>query len=425
MAAAAGALGAWLNLVGPASTAITKIVSLSSQLPAVSNFWQGADPSGDSGVVVTVGVGMYEGGDQNNFGGSGLKVSGFTSQGTFTGNGQFPHMDQGVAKGLNLGSASSPEAWQLTLTVGGSDAVCVQYVELAWQGTITSGFDGTWGRDCGQDWYYSQSTWGQIDGVPYRPDCFWFAEGKGAKHPLQEMWVDMEKMVAGAPVVGSNSSTETYCNDQAMKFSSTKGDGTKNPVVPDGLTQDKQGSGPAPGVVAPWESTSAATPTASPPPDKRGEAHHPHLPPGKRALSSTGTSAGVHNVSPVSTVSAKATETGSYRSSNGTSSGPERVLVISDIEAHSAEDLCASDYARGPDFVSQYEKKFCDMATRTIYPLCDGSVQTDCFDVDQAGKTLRKRGGAEDGTTKGYKNVHNWSSNDVHSSRSVSGPGTK
>ena len=79
MAAAGGAIGAWLNLVGPASTAVTKLVSISSQLPAVSNWWAGADPPGESGVIVTVGIGMYEGGDQDNFGGDGLKFSGFTS----------------------------------------------------------------------------------------------------------------------------------------------------------------------------------------------------------------------------------------------------------------------------------------------------------------------------------------------------------
>jgi len=170
--AAAGTVGAWLNLVGPASTAVTKIVELSSQIPAVSNWWSGADPSGASGVIVTVGIGMFEGGDQDDFGGDGLKVSDFTSQGTFTGNGRFDHMEQGVAKGLSLGGANSPEAWQLTITAGGSNAVCVQYVELGWEGTLTSGFDGTWGRDCDQDWYYSQSTCGVIDGIPYRPDCF-------------------------------------------------------------------------------------------------------------------------------------------------------------------------------------------------------------------------------------------------------------
>jgi hypothetical protein len=288
---------------------------------------------------------MFEGGDQDDFGGDGLKVSGFTSQGTFTGNGQFGHMEQGVAKGLSLGGANSPEAWQLTITAGGSNAVCVQYVELGWQGTLTSGFDGTWGRDCNQDWYYSQSTWGVIDGTPYRPDCFWFDSGSGAKHPLQEMWVDMEKMVAGAPVTGSNSSTQTYCNDQAMKFSSKTGDGTKNPSVPNGLTQDKQGSGPAPGIAAPGSSQ----------PQKRGEPQHPHLPPGKRDLPNAGTPAKVDNPSPVSHISTIAKETGSYKSSDGKSSASEQVLIISDIESHSAEDLCRSEFFRGPDFVSHYE----------------------------------------------------------------------
>ena len=83
------------------------------------------------------------------------------------------------------------------------------------------------------------------------------------------MWVGMEKMVAGAPVAGSNSSTQTYCNDQAMKFSSTKGDGAKDPAVPDGLTQDKQGNGPGPGVAAPPSAAPTAAPTGSPPQQKR------------------------------------------------------------------------------------------------------------------------------------------------------------
>ena len=72
-----------------------------------------------------------------------------------------------------------------------------------------------------------------------------------------------------------------------------------------------------------------------------------------------------------------ATETGSYIASNGASSAPEQVLVISDIEAHSAEDLCASDLSRGPDFVSQYGKKFCNMTTkRRIRCVTDQSKRT-------------------------------------------------
>ena len=411
----AGAIGAWLNLVGPASTAVTKIVELSSNILAVANFFSGADPSGVSGVVVNVGIGMFEGGDQDNFGGDGLKVSGFTSQGTYTADGKFDHMSQGTMSGLGLGKQTSPQVWQLTIAAGGTDAVCVQYVELAWQGTLTAGFDGTWGRDRNQDWYYSQSTWGTVDGFPYRPDCFWFDSGKDSKHPLQEMWVDMEKLVSGATVTGSNSSTQTYCNDQVMKFSSTANDDKKSPSVPDGLSQEKEGSGPAPGLVAPDNSQSK-------PQQKRRQPHHPHLPQEKRDSAIQAPESGVNSPLGAGSVTPVTTESGSFRSADGKTSAKEEVLVVSDIEAHSAESLCNSDRSRGPDFVSHHEKTFCDMKTKTTHPLCEGSAQTDCFALDSVEKKIRKRGaaGTQDARVhRSYKKVTEWTGKDTSSADSA------
>ena len=415
LATGAGAIGAWLNLVGPASTAVTKIIELSSNIPAVANFFSGADPSGVSGVVVNVGIGMFEGGDQDNFGGDGLKVSGFTSQGTYTADGKFQHMSQGTTSGLSLGKSTSPQVWQLTIAAGGTDAVCVQYVELAWQGTLTSGFDGTWGRDCNQDWYYSQSTWGTVDGFPYRPDCFWFDSGSNSKHPLQEMWVDMEKLVSGAPVTGSNSSAQTYCNDQVMKFSSTTNDDKKSPSVPDGLSQDKEGSGPAPGL--------AALDNSQPKPQrKRGQPHHPHLPGEKRDSAIQVAASGVDRPLHAESASPVTTESGSFKSADGKTSAKEDVLVVSDIEAHSAEDLCGSSRSRGPDFVSHHEKKFCDMKTKTTHPLCEGSAQTDCFALDHVEKKIRRRGAAgtqDEGVHRSYKKVTAWTSKDTSTADSA------
>ena len=411
----AGAIGAWLNLVGPASTAVTKIVELSSSIPAVANFFSGADPSGVSGVVINVGIGMFEGGDQDNFGGDGLKVSGFTSQGTYTADSKFSHMSQGTTSGLSLGKPTSPQVWQLTIAAGGTDAVCVQYVELAWQGTLTSGFDGSWGRDCNQDWYYSQSTWGTVDGFPYRPDCFWFDSGSNSKHPLQEMWVDMEKLVSGAPVTGSNSSAQTYCNDQVMKFSSTTNDDKKSPSVPDGLSQDKEGSGPAPGLAAPDNSQSKTQ-------RERGQPHHPHLSREKRDSAIQVTASGVNNPLNAESTTPVTTESGSFKSADGKLSAKEEVLVVSDIEAHSAEDLCGSDRSRGPDFVSHYEKKFCDMKTKTTHPLCEGSVLTDCFALDHVEKKIRKRGAAgtqDERVHRSYKKVTEWAKEDTGSTDSA------
>lgn len=54
----------------------------------------------------------------------------------------------GVALDASLSEIGNVQAWQLTLSSSGADAVCVQYVELAWMDTPTSGFDvtGLWPR---------------------------------------------------------------------------------------------------------------------------------------------------------------------------------------------------------------------------------------------------------------------------------------
>ena len=249
MAAAAAVIGSYIALVGPLTTAITQVLDLSKSIPGIAN--TGISNSGSN--QINVGIGFYEGGDQDNFGGDGLKLSGFTQQGTYIGQGTMPHMDQGKTYGIALDSYDSDvgdvQAWQLTIAAGGSNAVCVQYVELAWEGTMTSGFDGTWGQMCGQDWYYSTATWGFTqDGRPYRPACFWLDAPDGhhkKSHPAQEVWANMESFLSGASVQGNNGTTDTYCSTDIVKFSATDNGDSKNPSVPAGLNSDNPGSGPA------------------------------------------------------------------------------------------------------------------------------------------------------------------------------------
>lgn len=45
-------------------------------------------------------------------------------------------------------------------------------------------------------------------------------------------------------------------------------------------------------------------------------------------------------------------------------------LVASAHEQHSAREVCGSGTSRGPDFVSLKEGFFCDMETKTLWPLC-------------------------------------------------------
>lgn len=52
----------------------------------------------------------------------------------------------------------------------------------------------------------------------------------------------------------------------------------------------------------------------------------------------------------------------------------ENVLVVDDLPEHTAEALCASETSSGPDFVNVASVGgggFCDMKTKTLYPLCE------------------------------------------------------
>lgn len=56
-------------------------------------------------------------------------------------------------------------------------------------------------------------------------------------------------------------------------------------------------------------------------------------------------------------------------------------LVVSNIDSHSAQELCESDTSSGPDFVSTSEGLFCDMSEKQLWPLCSGVVTASCFDT--------------------------------------------
>ena len=382
MAAVPAIIGSYIALVGPLTTAITQIIDLSKSLPNIAN-----DVPKSASNQINVGVGMYEGGDQDNFGGDGLKISGFTQQGTYIGKGKMPHMDQGQTYGITLDTGDSDvgdvQAWQLTIASGGSDAVCVQYVELAWQGTMASGFDGTWGQMCGQDWYYSMATWGFTeDGKPYRPACWWLDAPDGhhkKSHPAQEVWANMESFLSGASVQGDNGTTDTYCNTDILKFSATDNGDSKSPSVPAGLNSDNPGSGPA------------------------------KLRRGRRVPSSSLASY------PTATVSGNpsfptsvANETTVFLSSKGNLTQ----MVVSEIETHSAKELCDHPRSRGPDFVSSVENIYCDMTAKRSYPLCRDEQTKTCFSLDKKGKRMSRRDdttGQTDALHRDYHAVQYWS----------------
>lgn len=78
-------------------------------------------------------------------------------------------------------------------------------------------------------------------------------------------------------------------------------------------------------------------------------------------------------------------------------------IISSPDPSHSAVKLCESDTSYGPDFVSLSEGIFCDMATKTHWPLCTKSVADNCYEWDS--HTLINGAGQ---TVKDYTNVQEW-----------------
>lgn len=108
------------------------------------------------------------------------------------------------------------------------------------------------------------------------------------------------------------------------------------------------------------------------------------------------------------------------RQNNRVCFADHQVVVVSEHEEHTASELCKSDSAAGPDFVSTKEGLLCDMCSGELWPLCSAAVPTGCFDVDL--KAMKANNGtitqiglhARDTTTgrdipeKEYKNVLHW-----------------
>ncbi|KAF2664830.1 hypothetical protein BT63DRAFT_459443 [Microthyrium microscopicum] len=86
------------------------------------------------------------------------------------------------------------------------------------------------------------------------------------------------------------------------------------------------------------------------------------------------------NIDPELLTPARKRRNAALPSFNVTSSS-HRNLVHSHHAGHSAVELCLSKTSVSPDFVSHAEGKFCDMATKIIWPLCLGQTVVGCFNA--------------------------------------------
>lgn len=92
----------------------------------------------------------------------------------------------------------------------------------------------------------------------------------------------------------------------------------------------------------------------------------------------------------------------------------KQYLIVSNRASQPAKDLCENPRSWGPDFVG-YDG-FCDMATKTLSPLCSTADVDGCVDVDETGAeggakikrrtTVARR--SVNSVHKSYKTVAKW-----------------
>lgn len=87
-------------------------------------------------------------------------------------------------------------------------------------------------------------------------------------------------------------------------------------------------------------------------------------------------------------------------------------LIITPLPHQDVVLLCKDKFSAGPDFVSLVNKIFCDMDNKRAYPLCTGSDEEICFDLEI--KALRPAPASsryrrdEVLPEKAYDNIVNW-----------------
>lgn len=337
---AAAAASVAIDVIGVVSGALGIFQFAQDQMPSHKD-----NPADSSYLRVHLGGGIRT---VPNAGGSLAAIKVYNEEQTLigagSGDGPIPMGSfQDITIDQSYGPGQQPTYVQIS---GTDDAVCIAYLIQTWPDGTQRGWLGDMGQACGATWGYSNV----IIGTDHKPACTWLDQDHTGilSGSMQIHMQDFTNLT-------TNYSTDPahYCAWPAMYFEAR----TEDTGLPDNQIW---------GTPVPSATATAATTTQTTSPAKRALAH-------KRGLRKR---------------SAKLAST----------------IVGSHDEAHSAIKLCSSETSHGSDFVSFAEGVFCDMETKTAWPLCKKSVKGECYDWER--HALVEKGGKA--TKKVYHDVQNW-----------------
>ncbi|KAF2665822.1 hypothetical protein BT63DRAFT_459400 [Microthyrium microscopicum] len=223
---------------------------------------------------------------------------------------------------------------------GGKKSICVAYIGHAWSDGTQLGWLGDMGSQCGKQFYYSDVIVHRSNGTQYKPQCTWIGGTGSSADWTTQMTIHTPHFSAMSADNGFSvpADTSTLCNQPATIWSN-------DPVVSSGANKRL-------GLFGFFSIASLLT-------------------------------AATDFKLPALTYSLRAPQIPF-----------EGTIIGSHHSQHNSTALCSNRLSYGPDFVSFHEGIFCDMHNRRTLPLCDSTIQSDCYDWNShtiIGRRLKKR----------------------------------
>lgn len=291
------------------------------------------------------------------------------------------------------------QAEYISISKGGNDALCIAYLTVTWPDNSKYIWSADVGFSCGANWYASQTTFGAAnDG--YKPRCMWIDGDNSNGITTQGFGLHITDFVA------TKERATAFAQDNDIMCKSPPRFTMYNQITSDdSLPYFDPPLEYEPGTLLDKDRSKVLVPGSN-----RDDKHKPSRRRLRYRQAPNGRSAPTGTAPP-------------FPISTGTalrSSAMAGRLITSNDKSTSAIELCGSETSLGPDHVSFAERKFCDMDTKQLWPLCDGPNDTAaCFDTTtyamRAGTGSTSRVDRRDGSgtppsvpVKGYHTVDNW-----------------
>ncbi|KAH7311980.1 hypothetical protein BKA65DRAFT_467954 [Rhexocercosporidium sp. MPI-PUGE-AT-0058] len=284
---------------------------------------------------------------------------------------------------INKSNNEVPE--YLSVSARSSNAICISYLAVTGPNQEYWTWNGEFGKLCNQWFYYSNQP---MFGTTLRPPCIWFSTDDRFPTGMALHTIDFSSMGSAAADNRGNqfvSHPESLC-DSVPRQHFYKGHFTElncipvfDPLpvaTPDNVDEDR------------GQAITSGTVACSPGPGVEPSAAE-IIKLRKIISSPRGGSTPTYGVK---RRSVDAPEPGSKPEKNH--------LVVSNYDGHSARDLCENERSLGPDFVSRREELFCDMCTRTVWPLCVNESAVNCFNLKKSKLRLSRMTRRSDGTVE-------------------------